>query len=486
MRPNRLGRRWRRSALGSATAALLLTTSLLGTASARSAPTPSDGLRALRAAAASAAANPPAGVDPATYATAVEAYIWGYPLVVMARTRAVLVCGSGANAFLHQPTLAGPTSRLIVTPNTDTLYSSAFLDLRAGPVVLRIPAVAGHYYVFQFLDMYTNTITNVGTRTTGPGPQSFAVTGPGWRGRLPAGTRRIAAPTSDVWVIGRTLPTNAADVPTVAALQHGYTLAPLSARAPALGSDRSSCTGPALPALSASGAEFFDELGRALAANPPPSSDAPVLRDLATAGIGPGTHPSSTANPAVAAALTQSVAAGNTAVTRAAARELSAVNGWSRLQHIGSYGQDYLTRAAIAQAALGANVPAESVYYSTGAALDGAPLVGTRPVVVHFPANQLPPVERHGFWSVTLYGPDRYLVANTLNRYAIGDRTPGLQRGADGSLDLYLGAAAPAGHEANWLPAPAGRFSLVLRAYLPGVAIRTGTWRPLSLRPSAP
>src|SRR5260370_29566378 len=167
--------------------------------------------------------------------------------------------------------------------------------------------------------MYTHTITNVGTRTVGPGPQSFAVTGPGWRGRLPAGTRRIVAPTPDVWVIGRTLPTSTADVPVVAALQHGYSLAPLGWRAPAPGSDRSSCTGPAPPALSGSGAAFFDELGRALAANPPPSRDAPVLRDLATVGIGPGTHPVSPVPPAFAAALTQGVAAGDTPGPRAPA-----------------------------------------------------------------------------------------------------------------------------------------------------------------------
>jgi hypothetical protein len=467
----------RRTAAAAAT--FVFATALAGPAHAITGRTssPGVGIRALRAAAAAAAGVAPGGVDRPTYQAAVEAYIWGYPLVVMARTRALLVCAASPNQFIHQPTLAGPGSRLVVTPNSDTLYSSAFLDLRGGPVVLRTPALTDHYYVFQFLDMYTNTIANVGTRTTGQGTNAVTVTGPGWRGRLPAGTRRISSPTPDVWVIGRTLPKDQADVAIVDQLQQQYSITPLPPRSPPEGSGRPAC-GVSRPAVNASGAQFFDELGAGLSADPPPSSDAPILRDLAAAGIGPGTRPSANANPAVAAALTQSVGAASVAVARSAAAMLTSAGGWNRLQHVGTYDHDYATRAEIAQVALGVNVPAESVYYSTGTDRSGAPLVGNRPATVHFAAGQLPPVDRHGFWSVTLYGPDHFLVANVLNRYAIGDRTPGLQRGSDGSLDLYLGATAPAGHEANWLPAPPGSFSLVLRAYLPGSAIRTGAWRP--------
>jgi hypothetical protein len=197
-------------------------------------------------------------------------------------------------------------------------------------------------------------------------------------------------------------------------------------------------------------------------------------------------RPSTQASPPVMAALTQGIPAANAVITATAARNLTPVDGWSRLQHVGAYGRDYMTRAAVAQAALGVNVPAESVYYSTGADGRGTPLTGTRPVTVHFAAGQLPPVDRRGFWSVTVYGPDHFLVANPLDRYAIGDRTAGLQRAPDGSLDLYLGAQPPAGHEANWLPAPPGSFSLVLRAYVPGAAIRQGSWRPPTIRPQLP
>ena len=490
MTPN--GARWRtRSRCMGAPIASLLMVGIASVSAASAAPRrtvthPNDGLQALRAAAATAAAAAPSGVDRAAYQAAVEAYIWGSPLVVMARTRAALVCAAGVNTFLEQTSLSGPSSRLVVTPNTDTLYSSAWLDLRAGPVVLRIPALADRYYAFQFLDMYTNTITNVGSRTIGQGPASVAVTGPKWKGRLPAGTRRISSPTPDVWVIGRTLPKNDADVPNVVALQHEYALTPGASNGSTLGPDRGQCGRPGPATVSASGSEFFDELGAALAADPPTTGDAPVLRDLSAAGIGAGMRPSTHASPAVMAALGQSIPAANVTIAATSAQNLTAVKGWSRLQHLGAYGRDYVTRAAVAQTALGANVPAESVYYSTGADTARTPLVGTRPVIVHFVAGQLPPVDRRGFWSITLYGPDHFLVANQLDRYAIGDRTAGLQRASDGSLDLYLGAQPPAGHEANWFPAPPGNYSLVLRAYVPGAAIRQGSWSPPTIRPQIP
>jgi hypothetical protein len=466
---------------------LVVATGSVGSATAaadRAGTRPGDGLGVLRAAAAAAAAAAPSGVDRATYQAAVEAYIWGYPLVVMARTRAALVCAAGVNQFINQPSLAGPSSRVVVTPNTDTLYSSAWLDLRSGPVVLRVPAVAGRYYVFQLLDMYTNTITNVGSRTIGEGPASVAFARSNWRGPLPAGVKRINSPTPDVWVIGRTLPRNVADVANVAALQREYALAPVGRNASPSGAARARCS--ASPAAGASGAGFFDELGAALAADPPPASDRPVLRDLGAAGIGVGMSPSAKAAPAASAALSQSIRAANGMIAAAAAHGLRSVNGWSQSRDIGAYGGDYLTRAAIAETALGANVPAESVYYFAGADVGGVSLVGTRPVVVHFAAGQVPPIDRPGFWSLTLYGPDHFLVANPVDRYAIGDRTAGLQRSADGSLDLYLSAEPPTGHETNWIPAPPGPFSLVLRAYLPGAPIRRGTWHPPTIRPQLP
>src|SRR6185369_5953633 len=152
------------------------------------------------------------------------------------------------------------------------------------------------------------------------------------------------------------------------------------------------------------------------------------------------------------------------------------VDGWHLRTDIGTYGDDLDTRAAVARNGWGANVPAEAVYPSADTDSSGAPLDGTSSYRIHLAGDALPPVQ--AFWSLTLYGPDRFFVENPLHRYALGDRSPGLVFGADGALDLYVGSTAPPGLESNWLPAPAGPFSLILRLYLPDDAILDGRWVP--------
>ena len=143
-----------------------------------------------------------------------------------------------------------------------------------------------------------------------------------------------------------------------------------------------------------------------------------------------------------------------------------------------------MARAATTAVGLGANVPAESVYFQAGTDASGAPLRGASGYHLHFAASALPPIDRRAFWSLTAYGPDHFLVANAVNRYSIGDRTTGLQYGPGGSLDLYVGATPPAGHETNWLPTPPGPFTLIFRAYLPGPQIRSGAWAPPPIQPA--
>jgi hypothetical protein len=217
-----------------------------------------------------------------------------------------------------------------------------------------------------------------------------------------------------------------------------------------------------------------------MAADPPPRRDRPIVEDLARVGIGPGLPP---LGASAAATVEQSQGAASQLIDDTRRRLATVHEGWSRLHAVGTYGTDYLSRATVTKFALGANVPAESVYYFADVDAQGVTLSGARTYVIHFPAGDLPPIDRRGFWSVTMYGPDHFLVANTSNRYAIGDRTAGLQRGPDGSLDLYLANQAPPGHEANWLPAPAGRFNVVLRAYLPTAPIARGSWTPPGIRP---
>ncbi len=467
--------RARRGITGAVLAAAVALVAATGATGARTAVPVADGTAALRAAAAAAARGAGPGTDRRRYEAGFEAYVWGSPLVIMQRTRAQLLCIIRVNTLLNVPSLFGPTSRVVVTPNADTLYSTAALDLRGGPMVLRVPNVTDRYYGFQLLDMYTNTIANVGTRTNGGRAGAYAIVGPGWHGRLPAGIQRIDSPTPDVWAIGRTLVTGPNDQPAAAAEQRRYVLEPLATTAPAPRSPRT-CPPPA-----SSPSTFVSDLTAAMAADPPLPRDRPIVADLARGGIGPGLAPLS---PAAQTTVEQSQGAASQLILGTRGPLSTTRDGWSRLRAIGTYGTSYLARATVAAVGLGANAPAESVYYFASTDANGSPLAAGRTYVIHFGPGQLPPVDPRGFWSVTLYGPDHFLVANASNRYEIGDRTPGLVRGPDGSLDVYVANQPPAGHEANWLPAPTGGFNLVLRAYLPTGAILRGAWTPPGIQPS--
>lgn len=416
----------------------------------------------------------------------IEAYVWGYPLVVMARTRAQFLATTPANTFSHQRQLASPESKAVVTPNNDTLYSIAWLDLRSGPVVLRLPAVPERYYDFQFLDMYTDTFANVCVRLHGPGPGAYAVVGPEWSGSLPDGVGRLDAPTPDVWVIGRTLVDGPADVDAVRALQDRYQLQSLPGPPAAPPPPAPPPTTAPLPSphqVATAGIGFFDELGAAMTADPPPPHQHSMVQALASAGIGPGLSPRTGGDRSVQSALVQSIPTAETVIATATSASIRTDHGWASNPMVGTYGTDYLARATTAKIGLGANVADEAVYYATVADVTGAPLTGQHTYRIEFAAGQLPPVHRHGFWSVTVYGPDRFLVANALHRYSIGDRTAGLKTGDDGSLRIVLGTHSPAAHHANWLPTPPGPFTLVLRVYVPAPPVLGGTWAPPGVTP---
>jgi hypothetical protein len=419
--------------------------------------------------------------DPTALAT--DAYVWGYPLVVSARTFNKLGRLVGVNHLYNQPQLSGLTTRIIVAPNQDTLYSIATVDLRHGPMVLTVPDVTDRYWTYQMLDSWTNAFAYIGTRATGGKGGTFVITPPGWKGTLPAGAKQISSPTDQMFVLGRFLVSGRQDIPNVEAITRHITFAPLDASAP---------PPPALPAptgspqqVASAGIRFFDELGDALAVNPPTTdAERQFLATLAPLGIGPGRHPSTEVrDPAIRTALTQAIPRGEIQIKQYAARNKHLVNGWQVDASGGRYGQNYLHRAAVAKVGWGANVPEEAVYPRSIVDGDGRSYDGsTTRYRIHFVAGQLPPVD--AFWSLTLYGPDGFFTANPIARYAIGDRTPGLTKNADGSLDLIVQHDAPAGKTGNWLPAPAGPFTLMLRLYLPKPSVLDGTWRPPAVLPA--
>jgi hypothetical protein len=151
------------------------------------------------------------------------------------------------------------------------------------------------------------------------------------------------------------------------------------------------------------------------------------------------------------------------------------VNGWITMYELGEPGNGMLLRAAHAQLFPGpVNVPQEAMYWWTNGDGAGHTLNGEHDYLMHFPPGGLPPND--AFWSLTMGDAKNHFVANPINRYSVSDRS-GLVPNADGSVDIYLQRAAPAGHESNWLPAPAGNFILWLRAYVPGQAILDGKYK---------
>jgi hypothetical protein len=408
--------------------------------------------------AACSAEEPSADQDLAT------AFVWGYPLVVSARTVQTLARLVGANTLFNQTAPLGASASFIVSPNQDTFYSVAALDLRNGPVVLTVPDVTDRYWTYQFLDAWTNSFHYVGTRTTGGSGGTFVIAPPGWNGDVPAGAELVSSPTPRAFLLGRYVVGDEADMDVVNALER--TLVPLdpAAAAPDPGPP------PGAPADTGSdGAAFFDELGDALAIDPPATdADAAALQRFAGLGIGPGLHPSAEIG-------ADAVAAGLARIDEATLVTGHRRNGWTTYLDIDAFEADPLERAVMAKTLWGANVPAEAVYARSRADSDGTPYDGTRPHLLRF--DTLPPVDPdHGFWSVTLYGPDGFFVPNALDRYAISDRTPGIVVGPDGSLELFIQSAPPSSGESNWLPAPAGPYEIVLRLYLPGAEVLDGAY----------
>lgn len=439
------------------------------------------------------AATSPASSQSQAQQVGTDAYVYGIALMEFLRQARTQTSVTVPNTLSDAPVnqlgsarhLASSAHQVIVQPNLDTLYTMGHLDLRHEALVLHVPAVPHHrYYSFEFLDPYTNVFHYLGTRTTGDRAGNFVITGPSFRGRVPKGLRRIRSRYQLAWLVGRTLVYGRADLPEVHRIQNGYRLIPLSQYL-----RRGLGWRPARPRRIITrhttykiptGLAFFDQLGAALAHNPPPRRDAAVLRELRTMGIGPGLHPSREhLSPAVRAGLKDAVAQGPAQVFRLreslAVQSIIAHDGWFvPPANTGAYRDDYSLRAVIAVYGLAANRPAEAMYIVGAADRTRTLLNGAHNYVVHFPSGHLPPARY--FWSLTMYNQSFYLVPNPINRYAIGNRSAGLRYNRDGSLDIYIQHTAPAGHRSNWLPAPAGPFEVTLRLYGPRRSALRGTY----------
>jgi hypothetical protein len=419
----------------------------------------------------------------ANEATAIvtDAYIYGYSLVTMEYTRRVMTNVAkpeGTRAPMGQlvrlrtyPTAA---FRDVTAPNADTLYTSGWIEVSKEPWVLSIPNAHGRYYLFPMLDAWTDVFQVPGKRTTGTGPQTYAITGPNWSGTLPAGVKQYKSPTDMVWILGRIYCSGTpADYKAVHEMQNKISLVPLSSYGkpytPPAGSvdpsiDMKTAVRDQVNALDA--AAYFNLMARLMKDNPPTSEDAPMLARIANIGIVPG-------EPFDLTRLSPDVQNAVKAVPKAAFGRIMGYfkeagkfeNGWLFTTKTGIYGTDYLDRALLTAIGLGANRPQDAVYPTSDVDAEGKPYSGSNKYVMHFDKGQMPPV--NGFWSITMYDGAYFFVANPLNRYTLSARNK-LKKNPDGSVDLLFQHENPGkDKESNWLPAPADKFILMLRMYWP-------------------
>jgi hypothetical protein len=436
------------------------------------------------------------------------AYIWGFPLVNVIRTvdfttSPNIPAGPGRgpeNSFSHFRVFPDANFTDVVRTNVDTLYSIAYLDLENGPLTLQIPPIADRYYSLQFIDAYSNNYHYIGSRTNDTTGGTYLITDPGWQGAVPSGMKQIQTPTNQSVIGIRILVKDPQDVNTVHSIQDKFILSPLSVfeSGESVTNSTSSVLGagsnnskdvPVAPdpiLIPATGIKIYDEISWDMAENPPSQNDSAVLAKFESIGIGPGLTPSKQTNETIQQALENGITEGEK-IINARLRVLGAnVNGWDIIgmvvngsnttNNVGNFGTDYLLRAAVAKYGLFANSPEEAVYPGTYTDSQGQNLTGANKYVIHFDKGQTPPV--NAFWSLTMYNNASYFVDNPINRYAIGDRTPGLVYNDDGSLDIYIQHDNPGpDKESNWLPAPEGEFNLSMRLYIPQDPILKGEYQ---------
>ena len=422
------------------------------------------------------------------YTLGVQAYIYAYPLVhtnlfrwMWHDEKSPRYVGP-ANKLNHFRELMNAESTVAATPNNDTLYTLAFLDLNESPVVIEVPEMGDRYYTVQLADMYASNFGVLGTRATQAKAGRYLVVPPNWSGTVPKGIEAVhKSPTPWVMALLRILVDGKEDLPDVNALQDKFKLLNLA--------------GEPLPAYSKpmpdiamadKPLDVWRVINRGLTANPPVAHHANIVRQFRPIGVGVGlSQDLSTLDDATKRGLARAAdTAHNIVKTLAADISTKNVNNWGYPDSaIGRYGDDFAYRAAVTLMGLMANDPEEAVYMSSYTDANGVVLDGKQHYTLHFDADNLPPAG--AFWSNTMYDSKTYGFSNNiLNRFSIGDRTERLKYNDDGSLDIFIGPKALNESEiSNWLPTPDGEFYMFLRLYLPNSKVLDQTWAPPKVMP---
>jgi hypothetical protein len=434
-----------------------------------------------------------------TKAIAEEGFIYGLPIVMnyavmyeYAVDRDSGQFKAPFNQIKNEARVFTYKDTAIITPNSDTPYSLAWLDLRAEPIVLSVPAVEkSRYYAVMLCDGNTFNYGYIGSRATGNEPGDYMVAGPDWKGETPAGIKQVFHSTTQFSLAAyRTQLFNADDMPNVVKVQAGYKVQPLSAylhqpappAAPAIDfpkiNDKMVKTG------------FFEYLDIALQFAPPGPEEEAIRAKLARIGVGAGkTFDFKDLSLKHKVEVGLGMKDGEAKVEKYLAADLKQINGWKVGSFFGDrafFNGDWLKRAAAAKGGIYGNDAIEAMYPLTKTLADGEMLDGSKHnYTLTFPAGQFPPV--NAFWSITMYdGKTQFLIKNPINRYLINSpMLPNMKMNADGSLTLYVQNKSPgADKEPNWLPAPDGPIYLVMRLYWPKTTPPSilppgeGTWKP--------
>lgn len=450
---------------------------------------PTDG-----SAAAAPASPPPDAAE--VRAIAKEAYLYGFPMVDNLRVQYAYFSDATDpeykapyNTLFNIPRVFTPEDKAIQTPNSDTPYSWIGLDLRAEPIVFTVPKLPPErYFSLQLIDLYTHNFDYLGTRATGNDGGSYMIAGPDWQGETPLGiTKVIRSETSIASAQFRTQLYNADDLANVIKIQSQYLVQPLSAflgTAPPPAAPAIAFPTPLSPEAQKTSLEFFDILNFGLQYAPVHPSEVALRERFAKIGVVPGQDfdqesLSPEMRQAFEAGMADAWAEVAVLLERVNARELTSGDIFGTREFLGN---NYGYRMMAAALGLYGNSKEEAMYPAYYVDSAGAKLDGANRYTLRFAPGQEPPVD--AFWSLTMYSqPKSWLVDNPIDRYLLNSTmAAAFQRDGDGGLTLYIQSDSPgAGRKANWLPAPAGPFSLIMRLYVPQAAALDGTWVPPAL-----
>ncbi|WP_437185948.1 DUF1254 domain-containing protein [Planctomicrobium sp. SH668] len=420
-----------------------------------------------------------------------EAYVFAYPIVLMKVTKDVAKnceipqgLRAPVNQFGHAREFPDPSFKVVVRPNSDTLYSALSFNVCAEPVVVHIPDSKGRYYLAPMLDAWTEVFATPGTRTTGNGAITFAITGPDWKGTLPEGLKEYRSPTGEGLMLVRAQTNGKADYREVHEFQDGMSCVPLSSFGKPYALPKGTyrpeqdMSPPPEQIASFSAERFFEIFVEAMKENPPHPEDEEIISRLARIGIVPGQNFKFAHAPQEIQGALNAAPIVMFQIKASWLLSGTAANGWkTKLSSIGVYGTDYMQRAGTSFAALGANIPADAVYPTAILDSKGKQFDSRRSYLLHFKKDELPPVR--AFWSLTMYNDEQRFAENPVNRYSISPQT-GLRFNEDGSLDVYIQRHSPGtDKEMNWLPTPeSGNFTMNLRLYWPEDEVLIGDWSP--------